>query len=142
MFLKDDLLFDKAAVEALIECEVIYVLVQVVCAFEEGGSACARAPLCCLLRSRLQVKPTQPVPYGRGVSGANWWPGGRSHTETIKDITGEVPLYRNIIQFWRVPVFLIANGNRIYSMIVPSGKNFNTVFWGFRFGPESHPRIL
>ena len=32
------------------------------------GALCARPTMLLLLRSRLQVKPTQPIPHGRGVN--------------------------------------------------------------------------
>ena len=41
------------------------------------GALCARPTMLLLLRSRLQVKPTQPIPHGRGVRCVNpvRWPG-------------------------------------------------------------------
>ena len=39
------------------------------------GALCARPTMLLLLRSKLQVKPTQPIPHGRGVRCVNRWPG-------------------------------------------------------------------
>ena len=54
------------------------------------GVLCARPTMLLSVRSRLQVKPTQPFPYGRGVRCANWWPGQprRAGAKATMDITG------------------------------------------------------